>query len=290
MANLGNIIKEKTEKDSEWKEQRQMEKENAVTMREAGVTEITSTPESYVKYLEMQGSNPTYSAGNVILAMLQLPEATVIGTRDRWKSLGRTLVAGEEDNGAKIFARATYPAKGYILADAYDVSQTQGRALKSPHLHDDSKEMEQALITLLNYSPVPVVPDNELDCGAIYDAERMELHINPACTDSEAFAAISTGIAHARFHNKGYNRYYDYAESRLDAESVSFILCRRFGVERELPDASNVAMLYKDWTPEERISQLDKVQGMAKQIGGGIDNALSHQQQKGRLPARNQTR
>lgn len=285
MANLEQIISRKTEADTQWKEQREMERENVVAMREGGITEITSNPESYIGYLERQGVNPLYSPGNIALAMFQAPKATVIGTRDRWKSMGRTVLESEKDKGIKIFARAPFPAKGYIVSDAYDVRQTQGKDLREMHLLDGSKEMDKALTTLLNYSPVPVATDPELDCPARYDEADMVLYINPASQDGEAFAAISTEIAHARFHNKGYSAYYDRAECHLDAESVSYILCRRFGVERELPDASHVAALYEGWEPQERAEALDKVQGLAKKIGNSIDRDLAPEQTKGRLAA-----
>ncbi|WP_352416759.1 hypothetical protein [Oscillibacter ruminantium] len=285
MANLETIINRKTEADTAWKEQRQMERENVVAMRESGITEITSHAEAYIGYLERQESNPMYSPGNIALAMFQNPEATVIGTRDRWKAMGRTVLESEKDKGMKIFARAAFPAKGYTLSDAYDVSQTQGKAIKETCLRDSSKEMDTALSTLLNYSPVPVVTDASLDVPALYDEADMVLHINPASQDSEAFGAIATEIAHARFHNKGYNTYYDRGESQLDAQSVSYILCRRFGVACELPDASHVAELYEGWEPHERAEALDKVQDMAKKISNSIDRDLTPEQNKGRLAA-----
>ncbi len=49
----------------------QADRENTIAMQDAGVEEITSSPELYVKYLDMQGDNPTYSAGNIALVMFQ---------------------------------------------------------------------------------------------------------------------------------------------------------------------------------------------------------------------------
>ena len=80
----------------------------------------------------------------------------------------------------------------------YDVSQTQGQDLKSIQLEDDTPEMEIALTTLLNFSPVHVVADVELSCDAFYDSENMELVVNPNASDSRAFIAIAAEIAHAR--------------------------------------------------------------------------------------------
>ncbi len=288
MANLENIINQKTARDTQWKEQRQSERENAVAMQDAGITEITSSPEVYAKYLEMQGDNPTYSAGNIALVMFSAPETTVFGTRDRWKTLGRSVQDTEANKGVQIFARSPF-GKGYTLADAYDVSQTQGREVKPPSLQDDTKEMETALSTLLNYSIVPVVVDRELDIPALYDEKQMELHINPDFPDGDAFAAIAAEVAHSRIHGKGLNHHYNREECDLDAQSVSYILCRRFGVKRELPDVSDVAALYEGWEPQERRQALDSIHDMSKKMSGSIERDMKPQQ-RSRAPVQRPAR
>ena len=42
-----------------------------MALQDAGVLEITSSAEAYTRYLELQGDNPAYSAGNIALAMVQ---------------------------------------------------------------------------------------------------------------------------------------------------------------------------------------------------------------------------
>lgn len=289
MANLEQIISQKTAADTAWKEERQMERENTVAMQDAGITEITTKPEAYARYLEVQGDNPAYSAGNIALVRIQLPEATVFGTRDRWKTLNRSVLDAEKDKGAKIFARSPF-GKGYILADAYDVSQTQGRDLKKIVLQDDSKEMESALATVLNYAVVPVVPDRDLPVAAFYDQKNMELAINPDFPDGEAFAAIAAEVAHSRFHAKGAVPGYNRDEYDLDAQSVSYLLCRRFGVERELPDVSGVAELYEGLDAQERRYALDSIQDVSKKMGRSIEKNLEAEKQRGRAPVHRPTR
>ena len=272
MANLEEIIAQKEAQDTQWREQRQADRENTSAMQDAGVTEITTHPEAYARYLDMQGDNPTYSAGNIALAMVQDPEATIFGTRERWKSLNRGVLDTERGKGFKIFARSPY-GRGYTLTEAYDIRQTQGREPHPPVLRDDTKEMAAALRALLNYAPVPVVSDEDLPVAAYYDMK--ELAINPAFSDSEAFSAIAAEIAHARFHAKGYNAAYVREDSDLDAQSISYILCRRFGVKRDVPDLSRLGCLYGGWDAPDRRSALDQLQTMSKQIGGSIERDIA---------------
>ena len=262
MANLEAIIAEKSQQDNQWRAEMQADRENTIAMQDAGVEEITSSPELYVKYLDMQGDNPTYSAGNIALVMFQDPEATVFGTAERWNTLGR----------------------GYRLTDAYDIRQTQGRDLKKVQLKDDSKEMSIALRAILNYSVVPVATDHDLPVAAYYDSKNMELAVNPAFSDSEAFAAIAAEVAHSRIHPN-----YDHEEVDLDAQSISYILCRQFGIKRDTPDLSRLEELYEGWDPQQRRSALDQIQGMSKQFGGSIERNITPQQ-RSRIPPQRQSR
>lgn len=286
MANLSELIERKSHNDEQWKAQKQAERENAVAIQDAGMTEIAVNPEAYARYLDLQGSNPMYSPGNIALAMIQNPELTVIGTKDRWRSLGRSVRDSEAGKGVQIFARSPL-GKGYNLADAYDISQTTGRELKQPVLVDDSQRMSNALGVLLNYSVVPIQIDEQMEDAAYYDPQRMELFVNPNVPDHVAFSAIAAEVAHVRFHAKGANAGYDRKDCELDAQSVSYLLCKRFGVEREMPDLSDLTDLYSGWSPQEIRQALDAVQDMSKQIGGSIDRAITPQQHtRGQAPRR----
>lgn len=275
MADLEKLVSDKTAADAHWKEQRQMERDNASSQRDASVNEITTNPEAYARYLELQADNPLSSAGNVALVMIQNPEATLFGTPDRWKGMGRYVPDSERDQGAKIFVRSP-TGRGYVLADTYDIAQTQGREMAGKlQLQDDSPEMEAALAALLKFSPVPVQIDRELlGVTAHYDAYDMTLTINPGCSDSQAFSAIAAEIALARFHDRGFNSEYTRENYDLSAQSVSCILCRRFGVEREMPDLSGLPAQYQHLDAQKRREALNGIQDLAKKIGGSIERSV----------------
>ena len=289
MANLADIVSRKQSRDEEWKAQRQADRDNAVAMQDTAVSQIAQSPEAYAAYLDCQGDNLMYSVGNIALALFQKPEVTKFGTAERWKSLGRTVLQSEKPKGFQIFARSSF-GKGYQLTDAYDISQTQGRELTNTGIQNGSKEMEQAMETVLNYSAVPVVIDENMDVPAFYDQENLELAVNPRYPDNEAFSAIATEVAHSRFHNKGRNPFYNREESELDAQSVSYILCKRYEVKREMPDLSNLEQLYDGWSSEEVRRALDSVQGLCKQMGNSIDRNLEPKQHTRGTQARRPSR
>lgn len=203
MANLEQLINEKTAADSQWRQQRQTERQSITEMQDNEIEHITTDPAAYARYLNMQADNMTYSPGNIALVMAQSPTATVFGTMERWRNMGRNVRNDELGKGIEIFARAE-SGMGYSITAAYDISQTDGREPRKPlQLTDESKEMEAALKALLNYSTVPVVADTEMEAPAFYDQGNLELAINPAYSDSEVFVAIAAEVAHARFHDRG---------------------------------------------------------------------------------------
>lgn len=288
MANLGQIISEKSAADSQWKQQRLAERENITALQDAGITDITMNPQAYAHYLDLQGDNPAYSAGNIALIHMQLPDATIFGTAERWKTLGRFVLDGERQNGAKMFSRSTQ-GRGYILTSAYDITQTQGRDVTRPVLQEDSREMETALRKVLDFTQVPVKLDDKLPMPAYYDQNQMVLAVNPNTPDHEAFAAIATEIALVRFHNKGRSSGYNRADCELDAQSVSYILCRRFGIDRAKPDMSRLSELYEGWPTADRKQALDSIQDMSKMIGRAIERNIVPQQRT-RPPVRRAAR
>lgn len=287
MANLEEIIATKVESDSQWKNQQQADRQNTTEMQDCGIELIVNDPAQYLHYLTLQGDNPAYSAGNVAIVLAGMDGATVFGTRDRWQTLGRSVMEGEA--GVKIFARDAR-TKSYALTDAYDVSQTQGKDLKQRTLREDSAEMSSALKTLLNYSKAEPVVDHDLDTPAFFDEEKRELAINPDYSDPEAFAAIAAEVALTRYHDKGYNPDYSWARYELDAQSVSYILCRRYGIEPKQPNLERLAERFEGMSLDECKSVLDKIQDMSRQIGRSIDLNIEAEKRKSRTAERRPAR
>ncbi len=258
-------------------------------MQDAAATMAVSDPGNYASYLEVQGDNPLYSSGNILLAMTQNPGITQIGTAERWRSLGRTVKENERNRGVQIYTKGNF-SKGYTIGSAYDISQTTGREVPPPRqITEGSREMEKALEAVMNYSLVPIEVDSALPGPALYDSHTLELYVNPNYSEAEIFKGLAAEVTHSRIHNKGKNVYYTRKENNLDAQSVAYLLCRRFGVKCELPDLSGLTEQYQGWTAPEIKQSLSYIQDMSKQIGGSIEKSITPQNQNRgsmRRPAR----
>ena len=150
--------------------------------------------------------------------------------------------------------------------------------------------MASALSTLLNYSKAKLSVDKDMTVPAFFDEGSRELVINSEFPDEEAFASIAAEVALTRYHDKGYNRDYSWARYELDAQSVSYILCRRFGIKPKEPNMERLAERFSGMDPEECKTVLDKIQDMSKQIGRSIDLNIEAEKRKTRTAVRRPVR
>lgn len=283
MANISELIRSKAAQDQQRRETRTMEKENISTMRDAAILDITADPEKYQKFLDLLGDNIAYSAGNIALTMTQLPHATKVGTTDFWHRQGRYVADEEMGSGAKVFVKPPRNSKykGYFVGDYYDVSQTTGRPLRDTQaLVDNTPRMEAALKALMGSCPVDILEDEDLEVPALYNQESLTLSVNPACTDTEIFAALAVEIAHAKSHDRGHNGAYDRETFALDADSIGYMVCRRFGVKSEVPDIERVVDAYDGYEPGDSSTLLDKMRGLGQEIGDTVERSVLPRQQE----------
>ena len=117
MISIRDLIEKTTSQSEQQREVRQAERTNLSQMRDAAFEVVTTEPELYQKYLTLQADNIRCSAGNVALTLIQLPDASKIGSIDYWHSVGRYVQDEAMQNGAKVFVPPRNKnARGYFMA------------------------------------------------------------------------------------------------------------------------------------------------------------------------------
>ena len=146
MPSISEILKGKTARDEARVTELRAERESLSYMRDGALEEITTKPDRYRQYLALQADNIRCSVGNVALTIVQMPEATRIGTTDFWHDQGRYVLDEAMNNGAKVYLPPRDPKRrGYFMGYYYDVSQTSGRPLREAEvLTDKSPRMMAA--------------------------------------------------------------------------------------------------------------------------------------------------
>ena len=280
---ISDIIKNKTTRDQARTEQRQMERENLSAMRDGSLSLITSRPEHYRQYLDLQADNIHCSVGNVVLTMAQLQGATKIGTTSYWHGLGRYVRDDAISAGATVFVPPRNKQyRGYFMGSYYDISQTTGKPLPEPApLEGKGPRMEAALAALMDQSPVTVAESKEIEAPAFYDPERLTIFINPDYSHVAVFAALAAEIPLARAHDRGYNGNFKREFYALDAQSAGYMVCRRFGVECPMPEMTeHVNGSYNGLPPSVFVEMLDKVRDTARTMGNNIEQTINPRQQE----------
>ena len=284
MARLEDLIQQKQQRDEDWKAKKTAEREELSQLSDDVVMRVTSEPDAYLHYLDTQAINPHYSAANVMLAMAQNPDITYINSLDNWGKLGRSVNAKE--NGLKIRVSDPYVKDGrqyhgYKIGRVFDVTQTHGKAMPAPQmLRDDTPEMEAALSRLLDSAGVPVVTDAAMYQDAFYDPKTQRITVSTRLTDSKTFAALSREIVHAGIHDRGRYPYYSREDCAMDAECVSYMLCRNFGVDTPQPNVSRVGQVFDGMEAQDRRSAADSLQKIFRRLQRDIQREISPQERK----------
>nr|WP_326185145.1 hypothetical protein [uncultured Oscillibacter sp.] len=279
MADVSALIRKRAEESKAWREAMEADRGNLSEMRDTGLKEVTSNPEQYMSYLRLQADNIQCSAGNVVLTMYQLDGATRIGSLNYWHEQGRRVLDEEMKRGAKVFVPPRNKKYRYILGDYYDISQTSGRPVQeAPRITENEGRMEAALAALMKSTPVGIIEDTELASAAYYDSDQMALAINTSYPEPEIFAALSTELAYAHFHDRGRNPYFTRLTCRMDAETIGYLVCRRFGIPCQEPNAAGIELHYQDFTVSNRSDALEELRKTARDMGDSVEQAIQPRQ------------
>ena len=284
MAKLDDLIQQKQQRDEDWKAKKTAEREELRQLSDDAVMRVTSEPNAYLRYLDTQAINPQYSAANVMLAMAQNPDITYINSLENWGRLGRSV--NREETGLKIRASDPYVKDGrqyhgYKIGRVFDVTQTHGKAVPAPlTLRDNTPEMEAALSRLLDSAGVPVVTDAAMYQDAFYDPKAQRITVSTRLSDSKTFAALAREIVHAGIHDRGRYPYYSREDCAMDAECVSYMLCRNFSIDVPQPNVSRVGQAFDGMEAQDRRSVVDSLQKYFRKLQNDIQREISPQERK----------
>ena len=147
-------------------------------------------------------------------------------------------------------------------------------------VRENTPEMDTALRKLLDLSPVKIVTSTTTYEDARYDPASQEITVSANLTDCQTFTALAREIVHAQIHNHGQYPYYSRNECALDADSVSYMLCRSFDLPAKKPDVSRIATSFNDMDAQDRRGVLDSLQQLFRRMQGEIQREVSPQERK----------
>lgn len=269
----------------------------ALNSIEQGLATI-NTNEDWIRYLNFCSSFYRYSYNNIILIMMQRPDATFVAGYTAWRKMNRYVKRGEKGIGilcpcirkVETFAEPDnknfYNDKeaekeikkvlsGFKIGYVFDISQTDGDGSILPVLVTGlagNSEQEKAIYdALLKHISSKYCVQETTDISA-KGSYNVETHIITVRSDLEYRQKIKS-LLHELSHAVDFEMHPDMEIPRnkreLVAESCAYVLCLRLGI-----DTSSYSFSYlKSWLKDPK--ELGEVADCVQKISSKIINELA---------------
>ena len=183
----------------EWDAAKQARRKEAYELIDNTCFEMMASGDSFRQYLDVQGRFDRYSVANAILVSAQMPEATQLKEYNKWKA-SRVYV---NKDAQKIIILE--PSKEYTREDGtkgvsynakvvYDISETSAKDRQEAA---EPKSMRELVSAMIDASPVPFQPVDDLELPAYYDSEQQTIFIRTGLNEEQLFVSMSKEVAAA---------------------------------------------------------------------------------------------
>ena len=266
----------------EYAAKKKAEKEAIYQLLDNTASEVVQSPEKFKAYLDVQSRMDRYTANNALLMYKQFPQASQIKEFDDWAAEGVKV-----NKGSKTFIILDpyeYTKKDgtigidFNLKRVLDVSQTNGKRPAAPTANRDPRKL---VAVMLDSAPINIESTNELpypDMGAFYKNEDQTLYVKRDIGDSVALCqCVAQELAHAQLavNADAYSR----KDSGFDAVCVGYMLCKKYGVETQNFNISNLDY-FKDKEPKEIRSDLSKIRSAMTEIHSRVSDEMYRKTQE----------
>ena len=269
----------------------------ALTAIEQGLATINSD-EDWIRYLTFCSSFYNYSYNNIILIMMQRPNATFVAGYTAWRKMNRYVRKGEQGIGilcpcirkVETFAEPddarVYNDKeaekevkkvlsGFRIGYVFDLSQTDGDDSMLPVLVtglQGSSEQEQAIYeALLKYVSTKYCVQEVTGTSAkgSYNIDTKVITVRSDLQYQQKLKSLLHELSHAIDFEINPDMTIPRNKRELIAESCAFVVCLRLGI-----DTSSYSFSYfKSWLKDPK--ELGEIADCVQKISSRIINELA---------------
>lgn len=266
---------------AEWAAQKQAERKETYELIDNTCSEMAVNGDSFRQYLDVQGRFDRYSVANAVLVSAQMPEATQLKDYGKWKQ-SRVYV---NKDAQKI--TILEPSKEYLRDDGtkavsynakvvYDISETSAKDRQEAA---EPKSMRELVSAMIDASPVPFQPVDDLELPAFYDSEQQTIFIRTGLNEEQLFVSMSKEVAAAVYdfkHNESRNA------SEFKAYCVAYMVSSRYGVDTRGFNFDRLPKEYAEMETQDFKSEL----GSMRDVLGEVQSEMYKSMEKNK-PARN---
>jgi len=211
--------------------------------------------EALTRYLAAISRFHKYSLHNVMLIVLQKPDATHVAGFHMWRKFGRHVRRGEK--GINIFAPMLRRKKdsengtqenleetvlGYRPCTVFDVSQTERKPLPSiGRVWGDARHYGERLVAYthslgirLEYSPA-IAPARGISEGG-------KITLLPHLDSAEHAAVLAHELAHEILHHQPRRAATSKTVRETEAEAVAHVVCQALGLSTGTASADYIQL------------------------------------------------
>ncbi len=277
MADLDELFGEdkSTEPQSfdkeKWIKDKQESRSTAFEMIDNAASALTDVSKLNT-FLDVQSKFDRYSVSNVLLVAEQKPDATRLCDSKQWRKHNAIIKKGEKgitilEPGDKFTKGDGTTGVSYNTKKVFDITQTTA---KPKEYHKKPVDFKKLVKALIKTSPVPVNISENVPEGmnAFYSPESKAILIRQGMEGNDIFRALSYEISMARADNGDFSR----EANANKAYCVSYILCKRSGVEPQKADSGFKPF---DGSDTKTIrAELGKIRDETNNISSVIEKAL----------------
>lgn len=285
----------------ELKAQNPAEKVKEITEKlEQGVQNLLES-NRFEEYLKVMSKFHNYSVNNLLLIMMQKPDATRIAGYNSWKNLfGRQVSKGEK--GIKILAPAPYKkikevekvdpktrkvilgengkpvteqieiiVPAYKVVSVFDVSQTYGRELPqiANELFGEVDGYDTFFEAISRSCPVPIEYE-KISSNAKGYCTKDKIALKEGMSQVQNIETVIHELAHHKLHFGDNRDSYTRNKKEVEAESVAYTICQHYGI-----DTSEYSFGYiAGWSAGKNMAELKESLGIIQKTSSEIINEI----------------
>ena len=240
-----------------WQVREEKQRKEAYSTLDRIFKEFSQGTGSMETYLDVQSRFPFHSARNALLIGQQSPDAVRVGGYKEWHSQGIEILEDEKrlpiiilEPGKAYRREDGSVGQNFYAKEVYDISQTTARDQVQPQVSYDDRLLLKGLI---GSSPVPIRAVEELPegRGAMFSAEQNAILVKKGMDAPDIFRCVSLEVANVQLAQSmdGYSRETD----GYKAYAVSYMLCKRYGVDAKEYEISKLDGVFQGQDPKEDI-------------------------------------
>ena len=266
---------------AEWAAQKQAQRKEAYELIDNTCLEMASGGDAFRSYLEVQGRFDRYSVNNAILVSVKKLDATLPKDKATWKA-NRVYVNKNAQpipilEPSKEYTRDDgTKAVSYNVKVVYDISDTSAADRQQPQ---EQKSMRELVSALIDASPVPCVPVDDLELPAYYDSSQQTIFVKKGLSEEVLFISMAKEVSAAVYDFK-YNESRDASDFK--SFCVAYMVSSRYGVDTKGFDFSRLPREYDGMDTQVFNGEL----GTMRDVLGEIQSDMYKSMEKNK-PARN---